>query len=244
MENTMITLYQFGTFYNLPDPSPFCLKVDAFLRLAKLPFETKAGMEHMRKAPKGKLPYIDDGSNRVPDSEFIIQHLKNSHADTINQHLCDAQLTDEQLAIAHACTKMLDENLYWCLVSSRWSDDKGWAIVKELFFGTAPWPVRTLVAPLIRRSVIKNLKGQGIGRHSAEEQLKIAGKDLKALSTLLGDKPYFFGDTPSSLDATAYGFLAELILPPVDLPLCKVAQEFENLVNFCQRIQLAYYSEA
>ena len=154
------------------------------------------------------------------------------------------ELTDEQHAIAHAYTKMLDENLYWCLVSSRWGDDKGWAMVKDLFFGTAPWPVRVLVAPLIRRSVIKNLKGQGIGRHSTEEQLKIARKDLEALSVLLGDKPYFFGDTPSSFDATAYGFLAQQIMPPVDLPLSKAAQEFENLVSFCQRIQQAYYSEA
>ena len=50
----MIKLHIFGDFGRLPDPSPFCVKVDCYLRMAGLPFETVAGMDNLQKAPKGK----------------------------------------------------------------------------------------------------------------------------------------------------------------------------------------------
>ena len=35
----MITLYTFGPAFGLPDPSPFVMKAQMLLKLAKLPFE-------------------------------------------------------------------------------------------------------------------------------------------------------------------------------------------------------------
>ena len=45
----------------------------------------------------------------------------------------------------------------------------------------------------------KTLNAQGYGRHSANEIEDIAKKDLMALSTFLGEKPYFFGNQPSTV---------------------------------------------
>ena len=56
----MITLYTFGPYFGLPDPSPFVMKAEVLLKMADLPFATDT--TGFPKAPKGKLPYIrDDG---------------------------------------------------------------------------------------------------------------------------------------------------------------------------------------
>src|SRR4051812_34985769 len=76
-EVDMITLYAFGPAFGLPDPSPFVTKAEMLLKLAGLPYRTDTG--GFRKAPKGKLPYIDDDGTIVADSTFIRFHLERKH---------------------------------------------------------------------------------------------------------------------------------------------------------------------
>jgi glutathione S-transferase len=89
------------------------------------------------------------------------------------------------------------------------------------------------------------LHGQGYGRHSENEIFDIAKRDLTALSTLLGDKPYFFGTIPSTLDATAFGLLAQII----DTPLYKtdikefIEKSTPNLLNLVERIKRDYWPD-
>ena len=232
----MITLYNIGPFYGLPDPSPFCLKVETYMRMAGLEFETSSGAVNLRNAPKGKLPFIKDNGKIIPDSAFIISYLKETYGDKL-----DAPLDKKQKAIAHAFIKTIDENLYWCIVRSRWMDNNIWPIIKKDFFGKLPFPLKNIICSVARRGVKKSLHLHGIGRHSDEEILEIARRDLYALSDYLNDKPYFFGDKPSTLDAVAYGFLAEIIIPPLETPLKKLAISYANLVAFCDRVRNKYY---
>ena len=53
----MIKLYKFGQVGDVADASPFCVKVEAYLRLADIPYETVSGPQYLRKAPKGKLTF-------------------------------------------------------------------------------------------------------------------------------------------------------------------------------------------
>ena len=62
----MITLYSFGPSNGLPEISPFVMKAEVLLKMAGLPFRTDTG--GFRKAPKGKLPSIDDEGEIVADS--------------------------------------------------------------------------------------------------------------------------------------------------------------------------------
>ncbi len=55
-----ITLYQFPAAFGLPNASPFCMKVETYLRMAGIAYAPRYGMYQLR-APKKKLPYIDDG---------------------------------------------------------------------------------------------------------------------------------------------------------------------------------------
>jgi len=65
----MITLYSFGPGFGLPDPSPFVTKAEVLLKMAELPYRTDT--TGFKKAPKGKLPYIDDEGKMIADSTFI-----------------------------------------------------------------------------------------------------------------------------------------------------------------------------
>ena len=93
----MIQLYGFTPVWGLPDCSPFVTKVDAYLRLAKLPFETVPfSAQAFAAAPKGKYPCIADGNERIADSNFIIAYLKRKYGDPL-----DAALSPVEHALGH-----------------------------------------------------------------------------------------------------------------------------------------------
>jgi glutathione S-transferase len=73
----MITLHTFGPAFGLPDPSPFVIKTETLLKMAALPYRTNT--EGFNKAPKGKLPYVDDDGQRIADSTFIRWHIENKY---------------------------------------------------------------------------------------------------------------------------------------------------------------------
>lgn len=235
----MITLYKFGPIDDVCDPSPFCVKVEAYCRLAGLPYTTQSGAKYMRSAPKGKLPYIEDSGKTIADSTFIINYLRATYGDTL-----DAHLSVPEKAIAHAFTKMIDENLYWVLAHARWKPEHNWATLQQLFFQNLPFPLKYLIPFMARKKVFSALYKQGLGRHSDAEILEIGTWDLTALSDLLSDKAYFFGDKPCSFDAIAYAILAQMILTPgFTGPIFDKAQSYENLVEFTRRFHKNYFQE-
>jgi glutathione S-transferase len=228
----MITLHSFGPKVKVADPSAFVLKVETYMRMAGIPFKAKANVNNLRVAPKGKLPFITSNQNLIADSYFIIEHLKSENGDVL-----DAWLTPEQKAIAHLISKSLDENLYWCIVHSRWMSDDVWPILKNAFFSDLPFPVKHIIPKVARKSVEKNLHGHGMGRHTDQEVFQIAEHSLQSLADLLADKEYFFGDRISSLDVSVFAHLAQVVLVDIKHPINARAQEFENLVAFCLRMQ-------
>lgn len=233
----MITLYNFGPFQGLADPSPFCLKVDCYMRAVGIEFETKSGANYIGKSPKHKLPYLEDDGKAIGDSSFIIDHLKEKYGDKL-----DGDLNGEQKAVARAFMKMLDENLYWCIVHSRWLGEN-WPQVKKEFFGNMPLPLRLIVPAIAQRGVKKTLYLHGLGRHSKQEIIDIARKDITALSEYLGNKDYYLINKPTSLDVCVFAFLAEMIVPELKCELNDIALSNENLVNFVHRMKNQFYPE-
>lgn len=119
----MITLYDYGESIGVADPSPFCLKVHAYMRMSGLPYNRCSKLTNLQKAPKGQLPFIiDNPKNKKPnklskkgkliaDSGFIIDYLKQTY-----QADLDSWLTDAEQANSHLIMKSLEENFYFCLV--------------------------------------------------------------------------------------------------------------------------------
>lgn len=235
-----ITLYTFGSYWDLPDISPFCTKLETYLRLAGISFTKKPG--NPQKAPKGKLPYIRHDDQLIGDSHFIIEHLERSFSVDLNAHLSDAER-----GIATAYQVMLEESLYFALLHFRWGNDAAWteykvAIAHVMRSAGAPRFLIPLLLPVLRRGVRKSLYAQGMGRHSEDEIAAIGRRELQSVSELLGDKLFLFGDQPSNVDATVFGMLSGLFLAPVDTPLREAALAFPNLQRYCDHIHQHYFA--
>ncbi len=232
----MIKLYQYHPAFGLPNASPFCMKVETYLRMAGLPYECPRGADHF-KSPKGKLPYIDDGGKVVADSTFIIDYLKATYGDKL-----DARLSPAERALGVVIQRTFEESLYWPVVYSRWIDDAGFAKVDEAFFAHLKFPLRQIIPIFARRGLRGQLHGQGTGRHGRDEIHAIGCRDISALSELLGDRHFFLGGEPSSIDATGYAFLANLLWAPIDMPMRAHAAKLPNLEAYCQRMKARYFS--
>ena len=231
----MIKVYQFVPAFGLPNASPFCMKMETYLRMAALPFEL-VNSGNVMKAPKHKLPYIDDGGTVVADTTFIIEYLKGRYGDPL-----DAALSPAERAVATALQRLIEENLYWAVVQTRWAEPAGWAKTREAFFGTMPAPLRWFVPALARRGLLAEMRGHGMGRHSVAEIHAIGCRDVTAIADFLADKPFMLGDQPTSLDATAHAFLANLLWAPVDSPIQRLARSRPTLQAYCERMKARYF---
>lgn len=232
----MLTLFSTPPAWGLPSFSPFCLKLDAYLRMAGIPYTARTG--DMRKSPKGKLPWIDDDGALLGDSSAIIDYLKKKHGDPL-----DARLSRDERARLHTLQRMIEEHTYFALAFLRWSSEAAKPHLRAAFSKILPPLVGGLIMGLIRKDVLKSAKSQGIGRHSHAEIIDRLRLDLEAVSLSLGESPYFFGDEPTSLDAILYGFLANMLETPWDAPEKAVAEEFPNLLDHCARVKARYFAE-
>ncbi len=230
----MLKLVTFAPAFGAPSASPFGVKAMCLLKLAGAEFEVVAG--DPRKAPKGKLPMLVDGDKTIPDSEAIRQHLEQ----TLGVD-CDAGLSAEQRATSRAIIRMCDEHLYFALVCDRWLVDANWEVVRETFFSMIPKPVRGFITNKIRQKLRGSMQAQGMGRHTVEEQFVRADMDIKAIVTLLGDKPFLFGDTPTAADASAAPVIASMAGSPTETMLSKRVNADAPLMAYLGRVREALY---
>jgi glutathione S-transferase len=232
----MLTLYTFGPAFGLPDASPFVTKAEMLLKLAGLPYETRRGS--LRRAPKGKLPYLDDMGRIVADSTLIRWHIeKTYHIDF------DGDLNPEERGIAWAAEKLMEDNLYWAVARVRWLDEANFERGPAQFFRGVPAPMRGLAERLVRHKVRRTLWNQGLGRHSEEELVALANKGVTSIADILGDRQYLMGDKPCGADATLFAFAGSLLCPVFDTPIRTAAEGHANLVAYVERMRQQFYPD-
>ena len=231
-----VILYQFPRHFGLPNASPFCVKVETWLRMAGIRYEN-AWVTNPARMPKGKCPAIAHEGRTIGDSTFILEYLEERFAPGL-----DEALDAEARAAAHAFARMLEERSYWVLVYSRWVDEAGWASNREAFFGSLPPGIRGVVAAIARRGIRAQIRGHGIGRHAAGDVYALGAADLRAVSDWLGDRAFFMGDAPTGVDATVYGFAANA-LHALDNPLAEAARSCPNLAPYCERMRTRFFPE-
>jgi glutathione S-transferase len=231
----MITLFQPPAVWGLPSMSPFCAKLETYLRMAKIEYKTAVGNPFA--APKGKIPYVKIDDKVMGDSSLIILELKKKFGDPLDQHL-----TSEERARGLALQRLVEDHMYFATAWLRWSDAESWSHVRAVFKSLVPPVIGPLILLKIRRGFLKALWSQGTGRHTRDEIIQFAKEDLTALSVLLEEKPYFLGDRPTSFDATMYGFLIQQLWVPWGSPIKDHVRSLENLVAFCERMKKQYWS--
>ncbi len=231
----MITLYQPKSHFGLPNLSPFCMKLETWLRMSQIPFETKA--LNISKAPNGKMPYIKDGQDYLGDTTLIIEHLRQKYPCELDQNL-----SASELAVSLAMQRLFENHLNFAMIYSRWVEPQQWPKMRALFFGDLPAGLKQIIPALVQKKVVRDLKGHGLSKHPTETIYKMAIADLTAIRNFLADKPYFMGEQPTSLDAIAYAYLANLLWTPFENPMQSFVQNNPKLVTYCERMKAAYYS--
>lgn len=232
----MLKLYQFERTWSIPNLSPFCCKIETYLRMAGIKYEIEATLPF--SAPKGKLPYISDNGEKIADSRFIINHLKLTYRDL------DEGLNDAEMALSIATQRLLEEHLFWVLLYSRWQyTDDNWQVNKQAIFGKLPILIRDIVANGWRFKIKRQIYGHGTGRHQSEEIFRLGKQDIDALSAILGNKPYYLGNKPTTLDAAVFGQLINIIGCPIESPLKEYGLTKQNLVEYTNRIKTEFYSD-
>ncbi|XP_078383184.1 failed axon connections homolog isoform X1 [Oculina patagonica] len=231
-----VVLHQPGPFDVVLSASPPCLKLETFLRMTKIPYENEYGF---KVSKKGKKPWIEFNGQEIADSNFCIEFLKKEFQVDIDSHL-----SATEKAISHIIRTMLEENTYWTMVYYRWCSDYA-PVLRERWFGHLAFPVKYLVFHMIQRSCRKNMWGHGIGRHSEQEVYGIGEKDLLAVSEILGQKKFLFGEKPCLADAALFAFIAAFIwdMGP-ECPLGLLTQtKAQNLERHAKRMKELYYPD-
>ena len=228
-----VILYQFPPGEHIPNLSPFCLKLETFLRINSIPYENQYGY---KMGKKGKLPWIEYKGERVADSNIIVHYLNEKFEIDL-----DKNFSSEEVALGRAVKCMLEENTYWVLIYDRYVEN--FNEYKKL---TAP-PTGTgigfnITQKMFQRKMRSNLDAQGLGRHSKEELYVIGENDLKAVSDIFVNKDFLLGDRPSTFDCTVFGLCANVLYSGFESPLATYMKEnAANLCQFCDRMKSLYW---
>lgn len=226
-----IVLHTLPPAFELRNVSPFCLKIEMALTHLGLPFE-QVEEGDPRKAPKGKLPWLELDGRVIPDSELILVELDRHTDGRVFGGIAPADR-----AKGLAFTRLAEDHLYWLMVASRWLDPAWFPHVKEGFFGIAPAPVRGLVAGMARRQVARTLHLHGLGRHTLDEQKAFARADLGAIGAAVTDAPYLAGKAISVFDFAVAALLATTYDQQPPTWINPVADEFPEVRAYAERIQ-------
>lgn len=230
----MLTLHMGPRAWGVPNVSPFCIKLEAYLRMAHVPYEAKVA--DIRKAPKGKVPFIEFEGQKLGDSTHIIDFLRKRFGDPL-----DSRLTPEQRAQGWALQRMLEEGTYWVDIFHRWATEN-FPVVRDATIAHLglPRPAVSLLGSVLQRNVLRSLWGQGTSRHKPEEIYEMGRRDFAAASALLGEGLYLFGEAPSSFDAVLFAFTVAAFRTPF---ASKYGPCPQNLAAHADRILQRYFAD-
>jgi len=208
-EKEVVYVYQFGRTSTVPTISPACLKLETWLKLNGIKFESVNHNSKLR-SKRGLLPFVELNGEEICDTDIIIKQL----ATKFEKEDPAANLTAEQKNVQHAMVTMVENHLQWAIMHWRVKNAdntlKGFHLDLQNMMGTK-MPVALLnlfFKHTMLRKGMKKVKAAGFNGYTPEEIEQFGKDDLKVLSELLGDKQFFFGDDPNHLDLVAFSQLA------------------------------------
>jgi isoprene-epoxide---glutathione S-transferase len=234
---SVLTVYGYVPAWGVPDISPYVTKLVYYLHMAGVEHEWKpqslATLDE--DSPNGKLPYIvEPDGTKTTDSNRIIFYLESKSPAPL-----DAGMTGPEQAQALAWHRLLEEHLYWSgVIQPRWREDAGWeTYIPYIVQGAEVTPEVRAGLDGFRARIMAEFNGQGMGRRTDEEVFEVFREDVDALSTYLGEKPFFLGETPRTLDASVYSFIRHLTDVPFEWPGRDYARGKQNLVAYADRMR-------
>jgi hypothetical protein len=146
----------------------------------------------------------------------------------------DGGLTAAQRDTNLLVTRMLDD-LYWVMSYSRWKDEQFWPAFRAALLREHP----SLTEEGLLKAKEFNAQRyhyQGIGRYPPVGAYARGLADLQVLSNLIPENGYVHGPKPTSIDASIYGFIANIYFYEIETPLKQFVAAHPNLIRHCNTL--------
>jgi glutathione S-transferase len=231
-----VKLFQFPRMFGIPNLSPFCCKLETWLRIAGIPYKIVETPDP-RKGSKRKLPFIEDAGTRIADTSIIIDHLKRTRG--VDP---DARLDASQRTIALLVQRTLEEHYAFVVAYTHLVRDEGVRYTRARF-DSVPSIVRPLVVYAVQRQIKNLLWQQGTLRHADGDITESGVRDWRAVLAVMSDGPFFFGSEPTSVDAIVFGTLATTVLTPIESPIRDFLRSQPACVAYAQRMSAQFFPE-
>merc|ERR1712242_621204 len=239
-EEDTVYLFQFTRSPQIPSISPFCLKLESWLKLHGIKYQN---VDHKCKhrSKKGMLPFIELNGEEIADSNMIIETLSKKFDKEM-----PAELTQDQKNVQHAMVAMVENHLHWTIVYWKSKDVdnilKGYKLNLQSAIGSkAPASLLNFYFKYtFCRKGLKKVRSNGMGVHTNEEIENFGKKDLLTLSEMLGEKEFFFGSEPAMLDLVVFSQVGQLVVVDSE-QACPLRDYLEadckNLVGLVNRMK-------
>jgi len=176
-----------------PNPSIWAMKLEAFLRLNKIPYVVES-VSDFSLSPSGTIPFVGVNGKLVGDSQLCIEFIAKELKIDMDSHL-----TPEQHAVGTALRRLTEDNLAPHYYRTMMVDNMQHLdpLFKDL---QKPMFLVRFMFGKYRKNIINKLNSSGLGDLSDDRYQEEQRRNIKAVETLLGSKKYLFGDKPSSYD--------------------------------------------
>lgn len=214
------------------------LAVQAFLLMAKLPFKVEMRGNAESMSPNGKIPFIRAGKFVISELNQIIS-FAGSKGTSLTEHLDQSQKNDMSVYMSLVSNVLgnAENFVSWCEPVTLEQ------VTKPRYGSVFPWPLNFVLNWQKKSQITKKLSSLGWGDKSLEEVYSEVDKCCQTLSTRLDNSPYFFNNRPTELDALVFGHLFAILTTPLpDNRLESIIRQHTNLVEFCQRIDKAFFA--
>jgi len=226
----VVYLCQFPSVPHVKSISPFALKLETWLRLTGIKYENVYTLQF---SSKGQIPYIELNGEAIADSNIIMDRLKvHFKVDP------DRDLDDQQVAVSHTTLITIEHHLAFIGFHYRYGYNMPQFLHKLNIINVWPgnaakwWGRFQPYATRFRDHI------SGLGRHENQELYEMSFQDLKSMSLFLGDKDFYLGSTPTSVDCAIFGHLAQFIYIDIGFPQTKYMEEnCRNLLDLVERVR-------
>ena len=233
-----LTLVTAGPAWGLPFQSaaPFPVKLEAWLRLAGIPYRGRIE-NNPGRGPKKKTPWIETREGAMGDSELIIEHLERTRG-VDPDHGLSARARAEGVA----WRRLFEEHYHQVWEYLQFMTPAGQESARE-WFAQLPALPRPLIRVMMTRALGKQLYERGIGRHTHDEIVRMGIADVDAAANWLEDRAYWHGDLPTTTDCTAFAFLALSVWVPSISRVHERARAHASIVGYCERVGTRLFPE-
>ncbi|XP_018023910.1 metaxin-1 [Hyalella azteca] len=220
--------------YGLPSMDLESLQIMMYVKFSGAPVKIIKSMSPAH-APSRNLPVLSCPSGNLNKFSAITAHLRRKNFS------CDHELTRKQCSDVLAYQQLIEEKLFPAFVYLWWVEPRSYQeIIHKWYYSRMRFPYKLWV-PSNRhnayKAFIESIVDEPDDEVAVETELLKRGQEcLTLLSVRLGDKGFFFGSSPSSLDAILAPYLALLLKVDLRVPaLQNHLRQCPNLTAYVSR---------